>query len=184
MRSTHRFAFGREPAQLSTVQEPTPSTDKTVPLPVLTATWQDRTTLRLAEVAEPAAPVVPLHVPVAPRMPPPAVPTEASRRRRVGVRVAIGMAALALYTAAVVAVVSPRRGVDAPAVTVPTASALLPVPEVTASAASPAGPSASAAPPAVVATPPRPAPARTPRPPAPARTTQPVSDVRNPWKYD
>jgi hypothetical protein len=182
-----RFEFGHEPARPRAAPRPASSAeDKTVPLPLLDApaapTWDGRPTQPLAEAAAPVAPVLPFSARATPVVAPPVVPIAAPRRRRIGTWLATGTVSLALYTAAVIAIVSPRRVVEAPVSTAPTAAAPAPTIEPVPSTAP--APQASASPPAPVAPPPRPAPARVARPPAPTRTSQPVSDVRNPWSYD
>jgi hypothetical protein len=203
MKPVRRFGFGHAPAPARAAHQPARHADEiTAPLPVfsprVSPVCQERPTLPLADAAAPVAPVLPFRAPAAPQGPPQIAP-EATRppgpRRPVCVHVAIAAVSVALYSALLVALVSPRRAVEAPVSAAPAAAAPAPTsgpvpstaPVPNASAGAPA-PSASASPPASVAPPPRsaPAPARVARPPAPAptRTSQPVSDVRNPWSYD
>jgi hypothetical protein len=193
MTRAHRFAFGHEPPRARAALPPASSGDEiTAPLGDYVAPparpWQVRTTLTLVEVAAPMAPVPSFHEPEppAPREVVPEAAPVVAPRRRVALYVVIGLAALALYSAALVEVVAPRRTVEV--VAAPAALTAVPVVAPSASTAPPPEPSASAAVPSATASvsspPPRATPARVVRPPAPARTTQPVSDVRNPWKYD
>jgi len=167
----------------------------TAPLPDYVApvgsTWQARPTLPLVDAATPARPVLPFHAPVtpvlldvAPVVPPHVAPVAAPRKRS-GIYVVMAAGALALYSAVLVALMAPRRTMDAAVSATPAVSATMPSVDPTPSAsASPPAPSVSASAAAPPAIPPRSAPLRTTRQPAPARTAQPKSDVVNPWIYD
>jgi hypothetical protein len=220
VKPTHRFAFGHDHAPPRAVRQPAqqgdeitaPLPDCPVPVPPACEGWP---TVPLADFAAGGAPALPFRAPVplapreiapvapppiapvapppvAPVVPPPVAPVVVPRRRR-GVYVAIAVASLALYNAALLVFVVPRRVVElAPAasVTAPivaATSSAAPAPEVSASAPAPSvtvsapTPLASAPPPLAT---PRPVPPRVPRPPAPTRTAKPASEVLNPWGYD
>jgi len=196
MRSAHRAGFGHGHAPPDTAPPLTRNGDEiTAPLPDCVArvslTRQGGPTQPLADTTAPERPTLPFHVPATPAplevapLAPPYVKVVGAQRRGPRIYAAMAAVALALYSAVLVALVVPRRTVDAPLSAAPVVSATMPSVEPTASAsASPPAPSVSAsaaAPPAIA---PRPAPLRTTRPPAPTRTARPKSDVVNPWIYD
>jgi hypothetical protein len=207
MKAARRFAFGHEPAAVRPATLPAQSgQDRTVPLPLLDASgqppWEDRSTLPLGVATPPVVPVLLLRAPItpepreaAPLVPPYTAPVTAPRSRRGGYLM-IAIVLLALYSAALVVLVAPRRAVDAaPAAraitpTIAPAPSVTPSPEASMSAPAPRAtvsilaPSAIASAPAPRVTPPRAAPVRLTRPPAPARTAKPASEVLNPWGYD
>ena len=196
MTPVHRVGLGHSHAPPLTAPQPARNGDEiTAPLPdygaPVASTWQARPTLPLADAATAVRPALPFHAPAAPApldvapVAPSHVQPVAAPRKRSGLYAAMAAGALALYSAVLVALVVPRRTVDAPLSAAPVVSATMPSVEPTASAsAGPPAPSVSASAAAPPAIPPHPAPLRTPRPPAPARTAQPRSDVVNPWIYD
>jgi hypothetical protein len=199
MTATHRIRLGHGHAPPSTALQPARNGDEiTAPLPEYVAPvaspWQGRPTLPLVDAAAVARPALPFHAPVtlaqleevAPIVPQHVAPVAAPRKRR-GVYVATAAALLALYSAVLVALVTPRRTMEAPVSAVPavpaTMQSVAPAPPVSATQPAPSVSASAVAPQAI---PPRPAPPRTTRPPAPApaRTARPRTDVVNPWIYD
>jgi len=197
--SERRFPFGARTAQkrVTRAAAPPPLTGETAPLPdfvppsrvlpfaaaseipvtqPLGGRWPAPTALLPAPDTSRAT--LPFHRPVAQATPQEATPA----RARVIAYVAIGVGVLALYSAALVVIATPRSAPRAPVEVTPTATAstsplvapVAPVAEVSASVPAPM-PSASA---------PLPSP-RPPRMPRPVRNERPASsDVVDPWGND